>query len=294
MARRRATRSTPGWTRPPRHARDSTALVHFSGHGVRVRGTDRYYLLPADGVKTSGDELARTAILNAELSARLRKIPRGAAHRGARLLPRLGAGERRAVGRRGSSRWRRGAGVVVLAAASNGAYKVEERNSAFTHHCWRGCAAGPRAWAADPRMRSVPLRAAEVRGRADPQQPIFKAELEEDYPIARYRDARAEIPAAPDALQYDAFISYCSDDYDDRDWVEEVMVPRLERWGLRVCIETRDFRLSAPLIEEAEAGGGAEPLHGGGVHAGVRRSSRSRSTSACWRRTWVWSRARRG
>ncbi len=89
-------------------------------------------------------------------------------------------------------------------------------------------------------------------GEPIPQQPVFKAELEEDYPIARYRDARAEIPAAPDALQYDAFISYRNDDYDDRDWVEEVMVPRLERLGLRVCIETRDFQLGAPLIEEAE------------------------------------------
>lgn len=231
----------------------STALVYFSGHGVRVRGTDKYYLVPADGVRTSGDELARTAILNAELSARLRKIPAG---RLTVVLDCCRAAELASVELSGDAvePLAEGRGRVVLAAASNGAYKVDERNSAFTHHLLAGLRGEAEGVGGVIRVCDL-FRYVQQKfaGEPVPQQPIFKAELEEDYPIARHRDARAEIPAAPDELEYDAFVSYCSDDFDDRDWVEEVMVPRLERLGLRLCIETRDFQLGAPLIEEAES-----------------------------------------
>ena len=230
----------------------STALLYFSGHGVRVRGTDRYYLLPSDGVKTSSDELARTAILNSELSARLRKVPAG---RLTVVLDCCRASELASVELSDDTvePLAEGRGRVVLAASSNGAYKVEERNSAFTHHLLAGLRGQAEGVGGVIRVCDL-FRYVQQKfaGEPIPQQPIFKAELEEDFPIARHRDARAEIPVAPDELRYDAFVSYCSDDFDDRDWVEEVMVPRLERLGLRLCIESRDFQLGAPLIEEAE------------------------------------------
>lgn len=51
---------------------------------------------------------------------------------------------------------------------------------------------------------------------------------------------------------YDAFVSYRRDDPADGAWVEEVMVPRLEQLGLRLCLEHRDFRLAQPRIREME------------------------------------------
>jgi 8-oxo-dGTP pyrophosphatase MutT (NUDIX family) len=48
---------------------------------------------------------------------------------------------------------------------------------------------------------------------------------------------------------FDAFISY---NRADRDWVGSVLLPRLEREGLRVCIDTRDFKLGALLVESIE------------------------------------------
>jgi hypothetical protein len=230
----------------------STAFVYFSGHGVRVRGTDRYYLMPADGVKTSGEELARTAIASTELSARLRKLPAGrltvvldccrAAEIADVELP-LEAVAPLAEGR----------GRVVLAATSDVANKIDDRNSEFTRHLLAGLRGAAEGVGGVIRISDLFDYVQKKFADAPvPQQPIFKAEFEENYPIARHRSAAIEIPPPPDDRRYDAFISYNNDDLDDRDWVLDVMVPCLERLGLRLCLESRDFTLGAPLISEAE------------------------------------------
>jgi hypothetical protein len=234
----------------------STALVYFSGHGVRARGTDRYYLLPADGVKTSQDELARTAISNAELTERLRKI---AAGRLTVVLDCCRAAEIAdvelsfALSGDEVAPLAEGRGRVVLAAAAATAYNAGQRNSVFTGHLLEGLRGAAEGVGGVIRIcdlfRYVQQRFAEG---AVAQQPIFKAELEEDYPIARHRGTAVELPPPPDDLPYDAFVSFCSDDPADYDWVSDVMVPRLEKLGLRLCLESRDFTLGAPLIKEAE------------------------------------------
>jgi hypothetical protein len=48
---------------------------------------------------------------------------------------------------------------------------------------------------------------------------------------------------------YDAFISYS---HADREWVHGELLPRLEKAGLRVCIDFRDFRPGAPSVKEME------------------------------------------
>ena len=55
----------------------------------------------------------------------------------------------------------------------------------------------------------------------------------------------------PPEYEYDVFISYSSD---DRTWVRNELLQRLETAGLRVCIDYRDFQLGKPIllnIEEA-------------------------------------------
>jgi hypothetical protein len=48
---------------------------------------------------------------------------------------------------------------------------------------------------------------------------------------------------------YDVFISYS---HEDPEWVEETLLPRLERAGLRICIEERDFLLGASKVGNIE------------------------------------------
>lgn len=232
---------------------ESTAFLYFSGHGVRARGTDSYYLVPADGVRTSHDELKRTAISNAELSARLRAIK---ASRLTVVLDCCRASEIADVeiSAEAVAPLAHGRGRVVLAASRDSAYKVDDRNSAFTHHLLAGLRGGAEAAGGVIRVcdlfRYVQARFAD---QPLPQQPIFKAELEEDYPIARHRGRTVELPAAPqDGFAYDAFLSYCADDEEDRAWVEDVAVPYLEgRLGLQLCLEHRDFIIGEPLLSEA-------------------------------------------
>ena len=87
------------------------------------------------------------------------------------------------------------------------------------------------------------------------QHTVFKAELEENYPIAPLQGgapAPLVLPPPPDDFPYDAFVSYCEADPDDHAWVVGTLVPTLERLGLRLCLGERDFRLGAPVIGEEE------------------------------------------
>ena len=56
-------------------------------------------------------------------------------------------------------------------------------------------------------------------------------------------------PQTADEFKYDVFISYSSK---DKDWVHGELLPTLEKHGLRVCIDFRDFRPGAPSVKEIE------------------------------------------
>jgi hypothetical protein len=54
--------------------------------------------------------------------------------------------------------------------------------------------------------------------------------------------------ASPE-FRYDAFISYS---HKDKRWVYDVLLPFLERHGLSVCIDTRDFAIGLPSLVNIE------------------------------------------
>ena len=54
----------------------------------------------------------------------------------------------------------------------------------------------------------------------------------------------------PTNYQYDVFISYS---HLDRAWVWDVLLPRLEGAGLRVCIDDRNFKIGVPILTNIEA-----------------------------------------
>ena len=235
----------------------STVFVYYSGHGARAAagGDSAYYLVPVDAVTSSRDELARTAISNVELSARLRAIPAGRLTlvldccRAADLAdPQLAeVVEPLAQGR--------GRAVLAASRASDFAYALPgQRDSTLTGCLLDGLRGGAPGVGGVIRICDL-FHYVQQRVAAGPvaQHPVFKAELEENYPIASYRAApELRVPPAPDAFAYDAFVSYRKQDPGDRAWVEKVLVPRLEQLGLKLCLERRDFRLGLPRIREME------------------------------------------
>jgi len=52
-----------------------------------------------------------------------------------------------------------------------------------------------------------------------------------------------------ETFKYDVFISYSSV---DKDWVRKELLPIIEKAGLKVCIDYRDFEPGAPSVTEME------------------------------------------
>jgi len=59
----------------------------------------------------------------------------------------------------------------------------------------------------------------------------------------------AKANPSQDEFQYDAFISYS---HKDSTWVRDTLLPRLEREGLRVCIDYRNFEVGVPSLVNME------------------------------------------
>lgn len=237
----------------------STVFIYYSGHGAQAGSgsDDHYYLVPVDATAASRDELERTAISSAELTARLRAIPAGRLTlvldccRAADLAePRLAEAVTPLAQGRGRA-------VLAASRATDFAYQMPgQRDSTMT-----GCLVdGLRGGA--PGVGGVILicdlfhyvQQHVAAGPVD-QHPVFKAELEENYPIAQLHGGATvalAVQPPPDDAIYDAFVSYCQDDPDDRTWVTGTLVPYLEGLGLKLCLEERDFALGASRLDELD------------------------------------------
>lgn len=246
---------------------DSTVLFYISSHGGRLESGPYAgeYLLPVDTLYTSDHSLAETAISGAEFTAALHAIPArkvvvvfDCCHAGGIGQPKEAtAPELKALPESYYEALTSGRGRVILASSrsSESSYILPgAANSLFTQHLLaglRGEAPGPGGV-----IRIFDLfhyLQPRVTGDQANQHPIFKAEVEENFPIVLYLGGKAPapMPSVPPADQfpYDVFISYRQQE-PDRSWVRKMLQPRLEGQGLRVCIDHRDFRLGAPLVLE--------------------------------------------
>jgi hypothetical protein len=249
---------------------DSTVLLFFSGHGGRVADGPHAgeYLVPVDGDPATPETIAATCLAGAEVSAALAVIParrlvavfdcchaagigdlRDLAGQVEALAPGLSQGYYRDLAT--------GAGRVVFAASTDAESSwvmSGDRNGLFTKHLLAGLRGGAPGPGGVIRVfdlfRYVQPRVTQER---PDQHPIFKAELETDFPVALFpAGALLPAPAAPplaDGSAYDVFLSYRQQE-PDKTWVRQVLRPRLEAEGLRACIDHRDFRLGAPLVLE--------------------------------------------
>lgn len=249
----------------------STAFVYFSGHGGAApdRGGQACYLMPVDAGWGDAAELEATAISGAELSRRVRALAadrvtvvldccRAAGLAEPRDLdagaapPPLGELTRRALAPLAAGR---GRAVIAASRADGLAYVTPgQHNGVFTRHLLEGLRGGAHRAGGVIRICDLFHHVQErVIAEQPGQRPVFKAELEENYPIARApAPAAVAVPPAADGFASDVFVSYARRDPDDRAWVERVVVPFLEGCGLAVCLEHRDLRLGRPRVREVQ------------------------------------------
>lgn len=249
---------------------ESTVLFYVSGHGARSDNGDPRgaYLLPVDASLATDEQLANTAIDGPTLREAMRAIV-------ARKVVMLfdcchaaGIGDAKgALGVRVKSglpdtyldTLKAGRGRVVVASSRDdeSSYVYPgARNSVFTEHLLAGLRGGVPAPAGLIRIFDLfdYLQPRVVEAQPN-QHPIFKAELEDNFPVALAPAAAppakaAAPPAEPDApFTHDLFVSYASA---DKAWVSGGFVPALVRAGVRVCVDYECFALGGLLIEDME------------------------------------------
>lgn len=242
---------------------DATALVYFSGHGGSWPDGDSY-LMPIEGDWGSPDRLDATAISSRLLGDRLAAIRAerltvilDCCHAAGLAQPRdVHATWVPQIDDSALDRLAAGRGRVVMAAArSDGAAYVlaGARHGLFTEHLiagLRGAAGG-----SDGAVRVLDLYhhvQRNVIARFPDQRPVLKAELEDNYPVARCPTARPGLTGAtaPGDFVYDVLLVYAPDDR-DRAWAR-VFLQLLEERGVRVCTEDLDAELGSHRLLELE------------------------------------------
>jgi hypothetical protein len=250
-----------------RSNKSSTVFIYLSSHGGRIESGPHAgeYILTVDTVYTSDASLAATAVSGAEFTERLQAISArkivvvfDCCHSGGiGQLKAAGIAEMKAIPENYYDTLKSGRGRVILASSRSTEYSyvlAGASNSLFTQHLLGGLRGGA------PGPGGV-IRIFDLFGYVQPrvtgvqagQHPIFKAEVEENFPIALYLGGKApqltRPQSQPNGFNYDVFISYCQQE-PGKSWVRKTLQPKLEAVGLKICIDHRDFRLGEPLVLE--------------------------------------------
>ncbi len=237
---------------------DSTVVVYFAGHGGDAgEAGGGVHLLPAAADPSRPGRLAETALGGRELADLLGRIDCrhllavfDCCHSGG-----LGPGAipaRRMGPVAGGAECARltplppeyceslaaPGGRVVLSASRQDEFswlREEDGRSVFTSHllaAFRGAGDGgvTRVWDLFEYLQP------RVTGERPDQHPILRADLEENFTVARAVGAApAEEPPGAGGFRYDAYLSH-ADREPDATWVWQTLVPRLEAAGLRVAV----------------------------------------------------------
>jgi|RhiMetdeSRZDD1v2_1073273.scaffolds.fasta_scaffold40620_2 caspase domain-containing protein/TIR domain-containing protein len=248
---------------------DATVFFYISSHGGQIESgpSAGEYLLPVDTVYTSADSLVQTALSGAEFTEALRRIPArkmvvvfDCCHSGGIGQPKdVAASELKSFPESYYETLKTGRGRVILAASRSNEYSwilPSASNSLFTQHLLAGLRGGAPGPGGVIRIFDLfnYVQPRVVADRSD-QHPLFKAELEENFPVGLYLGGKAPaLPtpmAASDDSVYDVFVSYRQQE-PDKSWVRKTLLPKLEAEGVKTCIDYRDFRLGAALIKEMQ------------------------------------------
>lgn len=230
---------------------DSTIFIYMSSHGgqVEVGSYAGEYLLPVDIDPSSDVRVAQTAISGAELTERLRAMPArkvivvfDCCHAGGIGQPKDAAVPllKTGLSERYYDALKQGRGRVILASSRSDEFSyvlTGAENSLFTQHLLAGLRGGIAS--EDGLIRIFDLfeyLQPRVTGDQANQHPIFKAELEENIPVALYLGGQKGVmPQVEAGFRYDAYISYV-DREPDATWVWDMLLPKLEAAGLRIAV----------------------------------------------------------
>lgn len=252
----------------------STVLIYISSHGQHLaNGVNAgSYLLPVETqVDSDGLIVPETAMSHQEFSHCLRQI------KAKRLVVLLdlchagGMGEAKDTGQtaylngfadRHLSLLAGGSGRVIMAAsrANEQSWILHnDHNSLFTKHLLAGLQGNALSVGGVIRVFDL-FNYVQPRVTAEKaeQHPIFKAELEENFPIAIVPTASthtiSEQAKAETGFAYDVFVSYCKEVDEDAEWVQNQLIPALKQAGVKVCADSElgCFRLGRPLLTEMQ------------------------------------------
>jgi hypothetical protein len=240
---------------------DSTVLLYFSCHGWTL--PEGEYLMPANADATSAERIAATAISADEFSKRVSAIPAqkllaviDCCHAAGIVTLKGGSTAKSGLSGGAYDRLYTGRGRVVLAACAPDEQAVVlregDRNSLFTAHLLEGLRG--RAATDDGLIKVLGLFEyvqLQVTGRYRAQNPVLKADLQDNFPIA-LNNAREKGVSGRDlqaAYRYDAYIAHAEEDFD---WVFDRLIPTLEKEGLRHTVSADAIGLyRVTSIEEA-------------------------------------------
>lgn len=236
--------------------RDSVVFIYISSHGGQIESGPRTgeYLLPVDvevdfsckpplisaESAISGDEF--TEMLGA-LAARKVVVIFDCCHSGGVGQPKDGLAPTFKVGLPEDyyDVLKSGTGRVILASSRGSEYSYilsGDQNSLFTKHLLSGLRGGIHN--EDGFITIFDLFEyvqPKVTLDSPNQHPIFKAEIEQNFPIAlRLGGEKSAAPKVEGEYLYDVYVSYAEDSAEDADWVWETLWPRLEAVGLKVAI----------------------------------------------------------
>jgi hypothetical protein len=228
----------------------STVFFYLSSHGGRVESGPHAgeYLLPVDVDYASGESLAGTAISGGEFTATLRAVAArkvvvvfDCCHSGGIGQPKDAAAPAiKALPESYYDALKEGRGRAILASSRSTEYSYvlpSAENSLFTQHLLAGLRGGIAS--DDGLIRIFDLfeyLQPRVTGDRSNQHPLFKAELEENFPLALYLGGqKGVVPRDEEGFRYDAYVSYV-DRVPDSAWVWDALVPRLEEVNLRIAV----------------------------------------------------------
>ncbi len=250
---------------------DSTALIYLSCHGARLEQGPLAgeYLLPVDADGSSPQALAATALSGAQFTAALHAIPArkvvvifDCCHAGGigqpkdALAPALKAG----LPERYYEALLAGRGRVILASSRSDEFSYAQPgapNSVFTAHLLAGLRGDI---AADDGLIRIfdlfeyvqPRVSDAMHGR---QHPVFKAEIEENFPVALRLGGQAKaIARSEDGYRYDAYLIYAEKSERDAQFVASQLIPPLEAAGLRIALSADVLQAGVARVATVQRG----------------------------------------
>ena len=248
---------------------DSTVFFYISSHGGRVETGPAAgeYLLPVDTDYSSDQAIAQTAIAGAEFTEALRAITArkvlvafDCCHSGGigqpkdALAPTIKAGFSESY----YDQLKSGKGRVILASSRDNEYSwvlPGAPNSLFTQQLLAGLRGGIAS--EDGLIRIFDLFEyiqPRITAAQQNQHPIFKGELEENFPVALYVGGKHGVVAkTEDGYKYDVYVSYSEKDL-DATWVWETLLPQFEQSGLKVAVSDDVGELGVARVVNVERG----------------------------------------